>query len=138
MVSSFTVVGQSIPRGEGPEKVTGESVYGVDVTRPGMLWGKVLRSTLPHARIIGIDTSRARRVAGVHYGRYVVCIQCGYYLTEGEEVALRYTSQGQIAVTSGEEAGRPLKRGGERALMGTVAGPPPILGTPEAIECESA
>ena len=73
-----------------------------------------------------------------HYGRYVVCIQCGYYLTEGEEVALRYTSQGQIAVTSGEEAGRPLKRGGERALMGTVAGPPPILGTPEAIEYESA
>ena len=66
VVSSFTVVGQSIPRGEGPEKVTGQSVYGVDVTRPGMLWGKALRSPLPHARIVHIDASRARRVAGVH------------------------------------------------------------------------
>lgn len=47
------------------EKVTGRTVYGVDVTRPGMLWGKVLRSSLSHARIVNIDTSRAARLRGV-------------------------------------------------------------------------
>jgi CO/xanthine dehydrogenase Mo-binding subunit len=66
VVSPFTVVGQSVPRGGGTEKVTGQSAYAVDVTRPGMLWGKALRSPLPHARILSIDTSRARRMAGVH------------------------------------------------------------------------
>src|SRR5262249_711890 len=34
-------------------------------TMPGMIWGKVLRSPHPHARIRGIDTSRAEKLAGV-------------------------------------------------------------------------
>ena len=50
-----------IVRGEGAEKVSGQSIYAADVALPGMLWGKVLRSPLPHARIVSIDTSRARR-----------------------------------------------------------------------------
>src|SRR5262245_9789918 len=33
---------------------------------PGMLWGKCLRSPFPHARILSIDTSQARRLPGVH------------------------------------------------------------------------
>lgn len=59
------VVGYGVPRLDGPDKVTGRAVYGVDVSMPGMLIGKILRSPLPHALIRGIDTSRARLVPGV-------------------------------------------------------------------------
>ena len=65
MVTSFSAVGKSAGLSNGPEKVTGEAVFGVDVTRPGMLWGKILRSDRPHARIVNIDTSRAESMAGV-------------------------------------------------------------------------
>ena len=66
VTTTFTSVGRSFVHGEGPEKVTGHTVYGVDVTRPGMLWGKTLRSPLPHARIVSIDTSRAKVMPGVY------------------------------------------------------------------------
>jgi len=58
-------IGQPIPRVEGPAKVTGLIKYTADVDRPGVLWGKVLRSPLPHARILNVDTSRARNLPGV-------------------------------------------------------------------------
>lgn len=58
-------VGQPLPRVEGPEKVAGLSKYTADVERPGVLWGKSLRSPLPHARILNIDTSRAQNLPGV-------------------------------------------------------------------------
>ena len=66
MVTSHTAIGRPIPRGEGAEKVTGKSVFAADVDLPGMLWGKVLRSPFPHAKILRIDTSRARAVDGVY------------------------------------------------------------------------
>lgn len=58
-------VGQPIPRVEGPAKVKGLTRYTADVDRPGTLWGKVLRSPLPHARILNVDTSRAKTLPGV-------------------------------------------------------------------------
>ena len=58
-------VGQSIPRVEGPAKVKGLCKYTADLGRPGILWGKVLRSPLPHARILNINTSSAQRLPGV-------------------------------------------------------------------------
>jgi len=66
VVTSFSAVGQSVTRGEGPDKVTGKARYTADVLLPGMLWGKVLRSPFPHARIVSIDTSKARALPGVH------------------------------------------------------------------------
>ena len=66
MTTTYSVIGQPIVRGEGPEKVSGQSVYASDVNLPGMLWGKILRSPLPYARIVSIDTSRARALPGVH------------------------------------------------------------------------
>src|SRR5688572_7334061 len=41
------------------EKVTGAAVYASDVTLPGMLHGRILRSPMPHARIRSIDASAA-------------------------------------------------------------------------------
>ncbi len=62
---AFRVVGQPIVRDEGPAKVTGAARYSADVPLQGALWGKSLRSPLPHARIVRIDTSRAARLPGV-------------------------------------------------------------------------
>ena len=59
------IIGQSIGRIDGIGKVSGEARYSGDVTLPGLVWGKALRSPLPHARIVGIDTSRAKALAGV-------------------------------------------------------------------------
>lgn len=61
----MTYVGRRLPRIEGPAKVTGAEKYAADVILPGMLWGKTLRSPHPHARIVSIDASRARRLPGV-------------------------------------------------------------------------
>jgi CO/xanthine dehydrogenase Mo-binding subunit len=47
------------------ERVTGRVPYVMDVALPGMLHAKLLRSTSAHARILSIDTSRAREVSGV-------------------------------------------------------------------------
>ena len=59
------VVGIPTPRVEGKDKVTGRAKYAVDVTLPGMLWGKVLRSPIPSGRIKRIDVSRALHLPGV-------------------------------------------------------------------------
>jgi CO/xanthine dehydrogenase Mo-binding subunit len=63
---SYTTIGQPTPRIEGPAKVTGATQYTADVALPGTLWGRALRSPLPHARIVRIETSRAQQVPGVH------------------------------------------------------------------------
>ena len=58
-------VGRSIPRIDAVEKVTGEAVFTTDLTFPGMLYAKVLRSPYPHARIVSIDISQAEKLPGV-------------------------------------------------------------------------
>ena len=59
------VVGHSLPRMDAPGKVTGTAVYAADFALPGMLYGGVLRSREPHARLLRIDPSRAARLPGV-------------------------------------------------------------------------
>lgn len=51
---------------DGPSKVTGSACYAADLHRPGMLFGRVLRSPVAHARIVSIDTRAARELRGVH------------------------------------------------------------------------
>ena len=62
---SYRVIGQPTPRTDVQGKVTGEAHYTPDVQLPGMLWAKALRSPLPHARIVRIDTSKAEALPGV-------------------------------------------------------------------------
>src|SRR5215208_5502152 len=59
-------VGRSVPRLESWLKVTGRAEYVHNLRLPGMLYGKIFRSTVAHGRIKRIDTSAARAVAGVH------------------------------------------------------------------------
>jgi CO/xanthine dehydrogenase Mo-binding subunit len=58
-------IGQRTIRPDGADKVTGRAAYAADTTMPGMIWGKVLRSPHPHARIRSIDTSKAEALPGV-------------------------------------------------------------------------
>ena len=55
----YRVVGTRPIRHDGVEKVTGKALYGADMNLPGMLYGMVLRSPHPHARIKSIDVSKA-------------------------------------------------------------------------------
>ncbi len=64
-MTAFSVIGTPVTRAEGPDKVTGRSVYAADISLKGLLWGKILRSPHPYARIRLIDASKARRVPGV-------------------------------------------------------------------------
>ena len=65
MSTDYAVIGKRLPRIDAWEKATGEAVYVSDFKRPGMLTAKVLRSTIPHGRILDIDTSKAERLPGV-------------------------------------------------------------------------
>jgi 4-hydroxybenzoyl-CoA reductase subunit alpha len=64
-MSKFAVVGKSMPMLDGPARVSGVAVYTADMVQPGMIYGKILHSTVPHARILRIDTTRARALPGV-------------------------------------------------------------------------
>ncbi len=64
-MDQLSYIGKSVPRKDGPLKATGRAQYAVDISLPGMLIGKVLRSPYPHARIRNIDTSQAEKLPGV-------------------------------------------------------------------------
>ena len=64
--SQYKVIGTRPLRHDGVDKVTGKAVYGADVSLPGLLYGKILRSPHAHARIRAIDTARAAAHPGVH------------------------------------------------------------------------
>ncbi|HEX5829266.1 MAG TPA: molybdopterin cofactor-binding domain-containing protein, partial [Candidatus Limnocylindrales bacterium] len=57
-------VGKAVERNDGVGHVTGRTQYTSDLTFPGMLHLKVVRSPLHHARIRGVDTTEAERVPG--------------------------------------------------------------------------
>ena len=62
----FRVVGSRPVRHDGVDKVTGRARYAADTAMPGLLYAKVLRSPHAHARIRGIDASRALALPGVY------------------------------------------------------------------------
>ncbi len=102
---SFSIIGQSLPRIDAMDKVTGRTRYVADKKVQGALFGKVLRSPHPHARVLNVDTSRAVRMPGVRavvtyddspgilYGDYNSTIKDEYILAKdrvrfvGDEVA---------------------------------------------------
>ncbi|CEP69215.1 Aldehyde oxidase/xanthine dehydrogenase, a/b hammerhead [Moorella glycerini] len=62
----MNVIGKGLPKVDAWAKVKGKTVYADDFSLPGMLYAKVLRSKYPAARILSIDTSRAKQLPGVH------------------------------------------------------------------------
>jgi len=61
----MTAVGINMRRIDGAEKVAGQALYTGDLRLPGMAIAKVLRSPVAHARIRGIDATKARALPGV-------------------------------------------------------------------------
>ena len=62
---TYKYIGTRPIRPDGLDKVTGRADYGADISLPGMLYGKVLRSPHAHARINSIDLSKALALEGV-------------------------------------------------------------------------
>jgi len=62
---SYKYVGAPLPQVDAYAKVTGRAIYADDIILPRMLYGRLLRSPHPHARIVSIETSRALALPGV-------------------------------------------------------------------------
>lgn len=104
-------IGQNVPRVDGKDKVTGAAVYTGDMKLPGMLYGKVLRSPLPHARIRRIDSRKAEAIPGVlavltRENLRVAAPLHGAYVKDQPVVALekaRYAGDVVAAVAAADE-----------------------------------
>jgi CO/xanthine dehydrogenase Mo-binding subunit len=90
MNKSFNVVGKRFRRIDGTGKVTGSTIFGTDFSLPGMLHGKIYRSTHAHARILRINTEVARRMPGVRgiiTAADVPCTRYGSFIKDMEVFA---------------------------------------------------
>lgn len=83
------IIGHAQPKIEAMQKATGETQFADDLVLPRMIYGKLLRSVYPHARIIGIDASRALALPGV------------FAIITGKDVPIKY---GIMPSTQDEEA----------------------------------
>jgi len=61
----YSIIGKPIPKVDGLRKASGQAVYADDMVLPRMLFGKLLGSRRPHARIVSVDTSKAEALEGV-------------------------------------------------------------------------
>ncbi len=84
--SQSRLIGKRIARLSGKEKVTGEAKYTYDITRPGMLYGRILRSEVPHATVTAIDLTDAEEMSGVQ--AVMPLIEVGRKIRyQGQEIA---------------------------------------------------
>src|SRR6202158_762895 len=63
--NDYSIIGKSVAMVDAAGKTTGSGKYTDDLSLPGMLYGKILHSPHPHARIKSVDTSGAERLDGV-------------------------------------------------------------------------
>ena len=61
----YTILNSRLPRIDAAAKATGKAIFTNDIAMPGMLYGAILQSHIPHGRILHIDTARSRRLPGV-------------------------------------------------------------------------
>jgi xanthine dehydrogenase YagR molybdenum-binding subunit len=103
-------LGKPTPRLDGRLKVTGGARYTADVRLPGMLFARIVRSKLPHARIRAIDTSAAERAAGVRAVHVVDHLLDGAVLRDPSQETrsafpvVRYVGQPIAAVAATSQA----------------------------------
>jgi len=64
-MKEFTVINTRLPRVDAYAKVTGSARYAADLSMPNMLYGALLQSPYAHAKILHIDTSKAKKLIGV-------------------------------------------------------------------------
>ena len=84
--SQSRLIGKRIARLSGKEKVTGKAKYTYDINRPGMLYGRILRSEVPHATVTDIDLTDAEDMPGVQ--AVIPLIEGGRKIRyQGQEIA---------------------------------------------------
>jgi 4-hydroxybenzoyl-CoA reductase subunit alpha len=64
-MGKYSVIGKNLPRRDDSLRAMGKAMYTSDLSLPGMLSGKILRSPYPHAKILNIDTKKAEKLSGV-------------------------------------------------------------------------
>lgn len=93
-MSNFTVIGKRTLKYDWHSKLTGQAKFTDDLKLPRMIYGRLLRSPHPHARILRIDTSRARQLPGV------------FAVLTGEDLPIQYgilpSSQDETALAIGK------------------------------------
>ena len=78
----FTSIGKRVPKVDAVDKATGRAQYIQDVKLPGMLYGRILYSKYPHARIVKIDSEKAKSLPGVRViltGEDIPPVRMGVY-----------------------------------------------------------
>ena len=95
-MTEYLVVGKSVPRIDGLDKVTGKARFATEegIGLPGMLYGKVLHSPYPHARILNIDTAKAEQLPGVEAvmtSKDVPAVRVGAYFVHDRYLFCRHT-----------------------------------------------
>ena len=109
-MSNGNTVGIPAPQVEGEAKVSGKAVYAADITLPGQLWVKVLRSPIPHGRIKKMDIQEAVKIPGVKAiitGADVAGAKIGKKIIDMSLLAegvVRYVGEKLAAVAAEDEA----------------------------------
>src|SRR3954447_1890247 len=90
------LLGMPIQRLDGPDKVSGRARYSYDINRPGMIYGKIVRSPYPHARVVSVDLAAAQKAPGVKAGLV--------YREAGAEVMYQGDAVAAVAADTEERA----------------------------------
>ncbi len=119
------VIGGNPLRADSLDKVTGRARYAEDITMPGLLYGAILRSPHPHARLVALNVEAATRVAGV------VCALT-HADVPGENSFIEYSRDEPILPPVGET----LRTLGAPVALVVGASPEAVQAGVDAIEVE--
>ena len=111
MKKDYVNIGKRLPRIDGVVKATGEAKFAGDLSLPGMLHGKIVRSPYPHARVLRINADKAKRLSGVRAvvtGGDTLGFKAGGISATGDEPYLaldkvRFIGDGVAAVAAIDE-----------------------------------
>jgi len=108
-MKEYSFIGKRTPKVDSRAKASGEARFATDIYLKGMLHGKVLRSIYPHARILRIDTEKAKRLPGVKAvitAEDVPAVKYGNWIVDMEIFArwkVRYIGEPVAAVAAIDE-----------------------------------
>ena len=102
-----THIGKRISRIDGAQKVSGRAKYSFDINRPGMLFGKIVRSPYAHANVKSIDTSAAEAMPGVKAVH--VMVQPGTPTAEIKWAGASIVAVAAVDEPTAEDAARAIK-----------------------------
>lgn len=89
--ADLNVIGKPAQRWDGKAKVTGAAKYTADIRLPGMLYARMINSSVPHAKVLSIDTSAAERYPGVRAVYIITHVDGNAQLRDkSKEIASKY------------------------------------------------